>query len=97
MEPFYSQGSPKHPLREALKLLMRKAPPKFVQGYDYSNLTDAQHTELQDWVGTHIPNAIYWSTAIGIIEAAEHIVEEAVGNANIPPPPKRVKKKARKG
>jgi hypothetical protein len=28
---------------------------------------------------------LYWSTGIGIIEAAETIVAEAVANANIPP------------
>lgn len=79
-----------HPLREALKVLMGgKEPPKYVQGYDYSNLTDDQHTHLQDWVNMNLPGTIAWSTGIGVIDAAEHIVEEAVGNANIPPKEER--------
>jgi hypothetical protein len=83
---FYSQGKPKDPIREVLRRLVGKAPPKFVRGYDYSNLTDKQHEELQSWVLDGISDTVlYWSTGIGIIEAAETIVAEAVENANIPP------------
>lgn len=83
---FFTQGKPKHPLRDALRIFMGgKRPPDFVQGYEYSNLTDAQHAQLQDWVSLNLPATLYWSTAIGIIESAEKVVDEAVGNANIPP------------
>lgn len=86
MTKFYSQGRPKDPIRQVLRRLVGKSPPKFVRGYNYSNLTDVQHAQLQDWVGSNINNTVlYWSTAIGIIEAAENIVAEAVANANIPP------------
>lgn len=74
-----------NPIRDVLKLLCGgKEPPEFVRGYDYSNLTDAQHSELQNWVGMNMDRSIEWSTAIGIIDAAESIVIEAAGNANIP-------------
>lgn len=33
----------------------------------------------------YLPDGIVWSTGIGVIDAAEAIVEEAVGNSNIPP------------
>lgn len=80
----YTQGAPRNPIRIVLRRIMGKAPPKYVQGYDYSNLTDVQHTRLQEWVGMNLPDSIFWSTAIGVIDAAENIVAEAVGNANIP-------------
>lgn len=99
---YSTYDKPVDPLRAVLKRIMGKAPPKFVRGYDYSNLTDDQHGKLQEWVGMNIPDSIYWSTAIGIIDAAETIVAEAVGNANIPPkdhedvrPPKRRRAKSK--
>jgi len=83
---FSFYGKVKDPIRRVLKLLCGgNDPPTFIQGYDYSNLTDEQHTQLQDWVGMNISKDIHWSTAIGIIEASEQIVAEAVANANIPP------------
>lgn len=82
MEPNW-QGKPKHPIREVLKLLCGKAPPKFVVGYDYSNLTDNQHEALHNWCSYNARP--YWSTGIALAEAAEKIVEEAVSNGNIPP------------
>lgn len=79
------QGKPKEPLRDVLQWLVGKKPPPFVKGYDYSNLTDNQHMELQDWVCMNLDRtAIFWSTGIAIIEAAEAIVAEAVSNGNIP-------------
>lgn len=74
----------KDPIRAVLRLLCGgHEPPDFVQGYDYSNLTDLERSELQDWVCCHLDSEIYWSTGIGVIEAAESIVGEALGNANI--------------
>jgi hypothetical protein len=76
------------PLRDALRVLCGgKAPPPYVTGYDYSNLTDSERDQLQNWVSLNLAAGIYWSTAIGVIEAAEKLVEEAVANANIPPKP----------
>jgi len=83
---FSYYGQIKDPIRSVLKLLCGGSePPPYVQGYDYDNLTDDQHSQLQDWVGMHISEEIIWSTAIGIIDAAENIVAEAVANANILP------------
>lgn len=79
------QGKPKEPLRDMLRWLTGKAPPKFVTGYTYKNLTDEQSSELQDWaVNTLDRTPVYWGTGIGVIEAAEKLVEEAVSNGNIP-------------
>jgi hypothetical protein len=75
----------RHPIRDALFVLVGAEPPQFVQGYDYADYNDAQHHQLQDWVGTVLDGRLSWSTAIGIIDAAERIVAEAVSNANIPP------------
>ena len=38
---------------------------------------------FQDFVCDHTLQGFQWSTAIGIIEAAEHIVNEAYANGNI--------------
>lgn len=74
---------PKNPIRKVLRAMTGKKPPKFVKGYNYNNLTDMQHQELQDWAATNVrPN---WLTGIGLIEAAERQVKEAVDNSNIPP------------
>ncbi len=82
----YSQGSPRHPIREVLQRIVGAVPPDFVQGYDYNNLTDTQYESLQSWVLDSLSDSpLYWSTGIGILEAAQNIVEEAVINANIPP------------
>lgn len=82
----YSQGNPKDPIREVLRHLVGEEPPTFVRGYDTMNLTDRQLEELTPWIlNTLSSTELYWSTGIGIIEAAENIVAEAVANANIPP------------
>lgn len=79
------QGKPKDPIRDVLKWLLGKPPPKFVKGYDYSNLTDNEHTELQEWAVNCLDGTpLFWSTGIGSIEAAQKLVEEAVSNGNIP-------------
>lgn len=44
---------------------------------------DGDDTELQDWVGNNTKPEFFWSTCIGIIEAAEHIVKDAYSNGNI--------------
>ncbi len=75
-----------NPIREALEALCRATPPAFVKGYDLKSLTDQQMTKLQDWCSVNAKPE--WATGLSIIEAAERIVQEAVDNANIEPPPK---------
>lgn len=82
----YTWGNPKDPIRQVFKRLVGAEPPTLVRGYDTRSLTDKQSTELTTWVlNTLSSTDLYWSTGIGIIEAAENIVAEAVENANIPP------------
>ena len=79
----YNQGP--DPIRVALKgLCGGKAPPRFVKGYTCGHLEDDQHLELVEWVLAN--SKLAWSTGIGLVEVADKIVDEAVGNANIPPP-----------
>jgi hypothetical protein len=83
---FSSYGRVMDPLRAVLRLLCGGVePPEYVRGYDYGNLTDDQHQALQDWVNCNLAPEIDWSTGIGVIEASEQIVAEAVANANIAP------------
>lgn len=82
-------GRIENPFRDALSHLMSRRVPKKLVPDLCANSNDPridQH-KLQDWVNTHMPSGIYWSTGIGIIEAADHIVEEADANANIDPLP----------
>ena len=44
-------------------------------------LTDS--CELQDFVGCNLKEEVSWSTAIGIIDAVEKVVQEAMYNGNI--------------
>ena len=76
--------APESPLYEALQSIVGKNPPDFVVGiYAARELSDDQMTELQDWCATH--GKPEWTTGIGILEAAERIVDCAVENGNIPP------------
>ena len=78
-------SQPEHPIREVLEAMTGQKPPAFVKGYDFKGLTDAQLQELQDWCCIHVKPS--WLTGIGLMDAAESQVEEAVSNANIPPEP----------
>lgn len=73
------------PIRVVLKdLCGGKAPPKFVKGYECGKLEDAEHEKLIEWL---LANAkTYWTIGIALVEVADTLVAEAVGNANIPPP-----------
>ena len=72
------------PIRVVLKSFCRgKAPPPFVKGYSCRGLPDAEHLELVEWVLAHA--RVSWATGISLVEAADTLVAEAVGNANIPP------------
>ncbi len=81
-------AAPKSPLREVLKAMTGKAPPKYVKGYSSTELTEQEQSMLQDWAVNHVRPA--WLTGIGLIEAADQQVAEAVSNGNIPPNPKEV-------
>jgi hypothetical protein len=70
-----------HPIREALKGLVRKEPPDFVKGYDLKQLTDQQMLALQDWCSLNVRPQ--WATGLSVIEAAELMVAGAVENGNI--------------
>jgi len=75
-------AEPKHPLRDVLEAMTGEQPPAFVKGYSTKGLSDKQLMMLQDWCSTNVkPN---WLTGIGLLEAAEQQVQEAVANTNIP-------------
>ena len=63
------------------------SPPEFVQGYVFQGLSDEQMQELQDWCALHVKPV--WLTGIGLMDAAESQVAEAVSNGNIPAPKDR--------
>lgn len=44
-------------------------------------LTDS--CELQDFIGCNLKEEVSWSTAIGVINAVEKVVQEAIYNGNI--------------
>jgi hypothetical protein len=70
------------PLTEALAALATEAPPSFTRGHvDTSKMTDDQVESLQSWCVDHCK--LVWSTGIGMMEAAELVVREAINNGNI--------------
>jgi hypothetical protein len=73
------------PLREALLAICGKEPPDFVRGHGISGLSDQQVSALQDWCSLNARPE--WATGLGVLEAAELIVSQAVDNANIAPDP----------
>jgi len=74
---------PTDPIRDVLHAMTGENPPTFVKGYGFKGLSDAQMQELQDWCAIHVRPV--WLTGIGLMDAAESQVEEAVSNGNIPP------------
>lgn len=77
--------NPKDPLREVLSALCGgEEPPAFVKGHSTEGLSEKENEELQDWCSLNAKPE--WVMGISIIEAAEMIVVEAVGNDNIPRP-----------
>lgn len=75
--------APTDPIREVLQVMTGQEPPPFVRGYSFKGLSDEQTQVLQDWCATHVRPS--WCTGIGLMDAAENQVAEAVSNANIPP------------
>lgn len=78
----HKYAHPKHPIREVLWAMTGSRPPPFVKGYSFKGLSDAQVQELQDWCASHVKPS--WLTGIGLMDAAENQVAEAVSNGNIP-------------
>lgn len=78
---FSHYGQKKDAFREALAAIVGKDPPEYVRGHGLKGMTDKQVEELQDWCSMNARPE--WATGLSMLEAAEMIVEEAVGNANI--------------
>ena len=73
---------PEDPIRLVLKAMTGAEPPAFVRGYSFKGLSEDQTAKLQNWCVEHVrPD---WLTGIGLMDAAENQVEEAVCNGNIP-------------
>lgn len=75
---------PRNPIRDVLRAMTGKPPPPFVKGYTCYDLTDREWDELHSWAVRNCKPS--YLTGIGLIEAAQHQVDEAVGNGNIPAP-----------
>lgn len=72
------------PLKEALEAMLGEKAPAFLEGvFSTDELTEPQVEKLQNWCCYFARP--HWSTGIAIMEAADRIVSEAVGNANICP------------
>jgi hypothetical protein len=78
---------PKNPLREVLQAMTGSRPPKCARGYSSTELSDEEQEELHKWAVNHVKPA--WLTGIGLIDAADAQIAEAVSNGNIPPPEKQ--------
>lgn len=83
-------------------MLKRRAPPLSMvpRGtYTSDDLTEKQSEDLQWWIVKHLCPlrcpGLYWSTGIGLIEAMDTMVEEAISNGNIMPRPAKEKRKPR--
>lgn len=74
------------PLRDVLRAFTGREPPAFVrEHYDLSQFSDIERDLLHSWCVQHVKPD--WATGIGLLEAAELMVHEAVSNGNIPPKP----------
>lgn len=88
--------TPQAPFRDALTQICGRKAPTYVRGYSCQDMTESEYEKLQHWVNNAgLPEHISWSTGIGIIEAAEYLVEEAVSNGNIPTAPWSLHRAAR--
>lgn len=82
-----NQDNPKFVrLQEFLSLVLQKSPPlSMIADYELH-----RSEELQQFVLEHLRKEIQWSTGIGLIEAAQNIIQaghlvlaEAIGNGNL--------------
>ncbi len=80
---FTYYDTPKRPLREVLSMLCGgKAPPRFVTTQHFTTQLSAEDQEkLHEWAVKNVKPQ--WLTGIGVLEAADAMVREAVANANI--------------
>jgi len=87
---YYFEGI-KDPCGDAIATMVGKRPPLKLlpRGtYSTSELHETQGLELQFWICKQLGKRavpMHWSTGIGIMDAADAIVQEAVNNANIAP------------
>lgn len=77
---------PKDPLWDVLFMTTGKDPPDYVRGcYSSKELPEDKQETLLDWCATYAQP--FWLTGVGLLEAVDRQVEEAVSNGNIPPKP----------
>lgn len=78
------QQLPMHPLACALYDITGVEPPRSTASmYSTNEMSEADVMALQNWASENAPRAAW--TGIGILDAADLLVQEAVANANIPP------------
>jgi len=71
-----------NPLYDVIKILTGKEPPNFVKGKtSTAELNDEEFLTLQDFCSENA--VLNWLTGIGILEAADVLVEESINNGNI--------------
>ena len=71
------------PLADALFAITGMEPPKYTHGLYLSESLEDKAVDLQDWCADNARPS--WATGLGVLEAAELLVQQAVENANIPP------------
>jgi len=82
MPPYVVRLRVANPLAVALQVITGEEPPTYTHGvFSSQELSDENVSDLQDWCSFHARP--FWSTGIGVLEAAELIVQEAVDNGNI--------------
>jgi hypothetical protein len=74
-------------IKETFRLFLTKEIPQDLFN-SYINDSFGEHdgegfSKLQDFVVDNLKKEISWSTAIGVIEAVEHIYNEAISNGNL--------------
>lgn len=74
--------TPDNPLSDVLRAMTGKEPPGYTRGHYYtSQLSDEDSERLQHWCSDNANP--YWTTGIGLMDAVDAIIGEAVGNGNI--------------
>lgn len=56
---------------------------RYFNYFSEDNYDDGGSTALQDFVSSNLKKEFLWASAIGIMEAVDHIVNEAISNGNI--------------
>jgi len=68
-------------LKQALELIVGETCPVDVPQFKASGMMSDDFLALQDWASENVP--VSWMTGIGVIEAAELLVQSALDNGNI--------------